>query len=161
MNKYRLASIGLRLAIIAINLCILIMLFLPFYTFSTSIMALTSNPEENLKMTFGFDNSTREYHLDIDFYVVNNGFIDVNTRFDGFISLVNGSIVKSSYTSGVVSPRNSLKLRLSFRFTESEILMYNFNENPPYLTLEFGFKALYDLIGLKFHLGNIRLGGGF
>lgn len=161
MNKYRFASTGLRLAILAIDLLIFIILFLSFYTFTSSIMALMSNPEENLKMTFGFDNSTREYYLNIEFHVVNDGFMDVNVKFDGFISLVNGSIVKSSSTSGIVPPKNSLKLRLSFRLTESEILMYDFINNPPYLTLEFGFKTFSNLIGLKFHLGNIRLGGGY
>ncbi|MEM0211632.1 MAG: hypothetical protein QXO74_05165 [Candidatus Methanomethylicia archaeon] len=159
MNKYRFASTSLRLAIVAIDICIFVMLFLSFYTFSTSIMAFMSNPEEKIKMSFGFDNSTREYYLNIDFYIVNDGFIDVNVKFDGFLSLVNGSIVKSSSTSGIIPPKNSLKLRLSFRFTESEILMYDFVNNPPYLSLDFGFKAFFNLIGLKFHLSNIRLGG--
>lgn len=160
MNGYKLISTGLRAIILVINLCILAIFSLSLYTFSSSIMALTSNPEGSIKVTFDFDNSTREYYLNIDFYIINTGFLDMSVTLNGFLSLTNGSIIKSASASSVIPPNKSLMLRLPFRFSESEILMYDLPNNPPYLTLELGFRYFFNLIGLNFHIGNIRLGGG-
>ncbi|MCX8169165.1 MAG: hypothetical protein N3E39_02995 [Candidatus Methanomethylicia archaeon] len=157
MSKYRIASISLRLLVITINLCIFLLLSLSFYTFSMSFKTLFENIDQNVNIISYFDNSTKEYVLKIDLNIVNSGLIDLTTKFNGYISTVDGSIVKSSSSSSIIKPRDSSKLSLIFRFTESELLKYRFDLYPPYLNIELEFRTFSNLIGLKFHIGEIAI----
>jgi len=123
-------------------------------------MGIMSNPDESIKVDFGFNDMSREYFMIIRLNVINNGFVDMNVKFDASIFTSSGVVIRSAFNSTILPPRSSKTLSLKFTFSESDILNYGFDVNPPYMNMGLEFRVISNLFGLRIDVGNIRIGGG-
>ncbi|MCR6691670.1 MAG: hypothetical protein MRT15_04730 [archaeon YNP-LCB-003-016] len=51
-------------------------------------------------------------------------------------------------------------MSLKFTLTESDVLKYGFDVNPPYMNMGLEFRVISNLFGLRVDIGNVRIGGG-
>jgi hypothetical protein len=122
-------------------------------------MGIMSNPNESIKIDLGFNDVSREYFMIIRLNAVNNGFVDMNVKFDASICTASGVVVRSASNSTTIPPHSLKTLSLKFTLTESDVLKYGFDVNPPYMNMGLEFRVISNLFGLRVDIGNVRIGG--
>jgi hypothetical protein len=118
-----------------------------------------SNPNESIKIDLSFNDVSREYLMIIRLNAVNNGFVDMNVKFDASISTASGVVVRSASNSTIIPPHSLKTLSLKFTLSESDVLKYGFDVNPPYMNMGLEFRVISNLFGLRVDIGNVRIGG--